>query len=186
MASITFTIMGTTPLLTHNPSSMQQASGTGRKKIPTPEEEAEAGTYRLPDRTLGFPAGGIRRSILDGATGLRVNRKAAKPFLAGSLLVADPMFPVLDGEGDPARYAIDTQRAVVQHQGIMRSRPRIDLPWLIPCVFAFNQIIEERLLEPLLTEALREAGRIVGIGDYRVQKMGTYGCYQAEQIKVVG
>lgn len=181
-----FVIRGTTPMLQHNPagSMVRDAGGPVRgKQIPTAEEEAEAGTYRLPDGGLCVPAVAVRNCILSGAKGLRVGRRAARPFVSGSLLLVDQAFPLVDGNGEPiTTYEIDTQRAVVQRQGIMRSRPRVDPPWYVVGSFLYNPVAD---IEVIRT-CLEEAGRVTGLLDYRIEKGGPYGGFRLEELEVVG
>jgi len=152
----------------------------GRKEIPTAEDEAEAGAYRLPNGALGFPATGVRNATLSGAKGLRLGKKALRPLLAGSLLPADPMFPLTDSVGEAIeKYEIDVQRAVVQRQGIMRARPRIDPPWFLVCSFRYNPVVTIEHIET----ALIEAGKVVGLGDYRIEKTGWYGAFEVDAIE---
>ena len=178
MEMVQFVLEGVTPLLMHSPQGMKRSDqNVGRKEIPTPEDEAEAGAYRLPNGDLGFPATGVRNCILSGAKGLRVGRRALRPLLAGALLPADPMFPFTDAKGTPiSDYEVDVQRAVVQRQGIMRARPKISPPWFLACAFRFNEVVTLDHVKA----ALGEAGSVVGLGDYRIEKNGWYGSFQLQ------
>src|SRR6476469_6798449 len=60
MLSLPFKIIGVSPLLTHNPTSLMASStGKGVSKgayvPPTPQDEAEAGCYRTPEGYLAVP-----------------------------------------------------------------------------------------------------------------------------------
>ena len=183
------TIVGKTPMLMHNPAgSMFVASASvGRKRIPTPEEEAEASTYRLPNKDLCVPAVAVRNSILAGCTGLRLNRRAATNIIAGALLPSDLMFPLLNLDGEPIRsYVIDTQRAVVQRQGIMRSRARIDPPWVVAFTFNLNtSLATAEAIVSIVGDALGVAGQSIGLLDYRPQKKGWYGTFDPGELRVI-
>jgi hypothetical protein len=181
-------IIGKTPLLMHNPAVMQSAGGSiGRKTIPTPEDEADASTYKLPDGSLCVPAVAIRNCVLSGLTGVRFNRRAASPVLAGALLPSDLYFPLYDDQGNPiTAWAIDTQRAVVQRQGIMRSRARVDPPWTVAFSFNLNtQIANPEAVLAMVSDALNTAGSSIGILDYRPQKKGWYGTFALGELRVI-
>jgi hypothetical protein len=189
MAILQGTLIGKTPLLMHNPSGSMFPStrSIGRKAIPSPEDEAKASTYRLPNGDLCVPAVAVRNNILAGCTGLRINRRAASPIIAGSLLPSDLLFPLTTPAGEPIRdWVVDTQRAVVQRQGIMRSRARIDPPWVV--VFNFNlntTILDAEGIQSVLIDALSVSGQSIGILDYRPQKKGWYGTFDVGSMRVI-
>lgn len=179
---------GLSPLLMHNPAgSMIPSGGRGisRKVIPSPEEEAKAGRYVLPDGNFYIPAIAVRNSMLGGAKGYRIGRVAAISILSGALDIIDEAFPLLrdDEPLNGENYSIDTRRAVVQGQGILRSRARIELPWQIEAVFFYNP---ELINLDQLKEIATRAGQIVGLLDYRPEKKvglpGWFGKYDVASI----
>ena len=158
----------------YNPAG-PMVSGTGglvRKSMPSPEEVAKAGRYLLPDGTFYIPAFAIRSSILEGAKGYRIGKSSAVSILSGAILIADGAFPLLRDNkalnGD--EYSVFSTRAVVQGQGIIRSRPRIELPWQVKVTF--NYIPDVASLAQIEGIANR-AGQIIGLLDYR-PKFGRY------------
>jgi hypothetical protein len=71
------------------------------------------------------------------------------------------------------QYVVDTRRAVVQRNGVLRSRPKI-LAWV--CVVTFE--VDETIGGSQLLEDIGNlAGRMVGIGDFRPEKGGPFGRY---------
>lgn len=183
-----FILDGASPVLLHNAASMSVAkTGLGRKTIPTPEEEAAASVYKFPDDTLGFPAIGIRSCILSGAKGLRFGRMGAVGVLSGALdLMGDELFPFVDPNGEPIKkYIIDIRRAMVQRQGIMRARPKVVLPWSMPCVFMLTLSSEtdvKLFLERDFTQVISRAGQAVGMGDFRPEKKGWFGKFTIRKV----
>jgi hypothetical protein len=172
---------GVTPLLQHNPRGMAaRPERIGRKHVPSPEQEAEAATYRLPDGTLGVPPIAVRNCLVGGATGLKIGRAAATKVLAGAIepLNDDP-FPLIDLEGNPIRtYEIDVRRAVVQSQGVLRARPKI-FPWRLSCQLKLtlpSGTDIDRFLEDL-SEVVNNAGRYPGLLDGRPQKIKGLGLW---------
>ena len=186
MDTITVKLAGLTPLLMNNPQSMRSASEenkkVGPKVIPTPEVEAAAKVYLMPGSDqLCFPSSGVRKAILQATRGQRVLKRAARPFFAGALLLLDEWFPLMDGEGTPiTTYQIDVRRAVIQKAAVMRARPLIPMPWFLEGTFRFNPLINADQLRSVLTDA----GLTVGLGDYRIEKDGSFGSFEVQEITV--
>lgn len=188
MYVLQFRLIGKSSLLMHNPRSMLSENGSMKKRVPTAEEEAEMSAYRLPDNSLYVPTLAIRNSMLIGSGGLRINKKAARPQLAGAVLPSDMAFPLVDDQGSPiTKYAIDLQRAVVQGAGIIRARARVDLPWNLVCSFALNADTdrEAETFVAVANEALRYAGTSVGLLDYRPAKSGWYGTFEHAEMRAL-
>jgi hypothetical protein len=183
-----FTIVGTTPLLMSSPKGMEQSSTAPLRKAaaPTPADDAEQRAYRFPDNTLAFPAVGIRNAILSGAKGLRITKRAAGPVLAACLMIRDGLFPVLDMDGEPlTEYEIDSRRVVIKnHGGIIRNRPSIP-NWQIKGAFIYDDWPgPDGSFMKVVQQAFLDAGRVVGIGDYRVEKKGWFGCFIVAGLEV--
>lgn len=188
METLHIKLNGLTPLLMHNPAGSMTAGGSrkiSRKVIPSPEEEAKASRYLLPDGNFYIQAISIRNTLLGGAKGYRIGRTAAISILSGALDIIDEIFPLFR-DGQPLNgenYSIDTRRSVVQGQGIMRSRARIELPWQVEAVFRFNPDLVN--LEQI-REIASNAGRVVGLLDYRPEKKvglpGWFGKFEVTEI----
>ncbi|GAH26832.1 unnamed protein product, partial [marine sediment metagenome] len=185
METLHIQLYGLSPLLMHNPVGSMPTDASeqklGRKKIPKPEDEAKAGRYLLPDGNFYVPAIAVRNSLLTGTRGQLINRRSALPYISGGVLMLDEAFPLYrDGEriqGDD--YTIDTRRAVVQRQGIMRSRPRIELPWQLEAIFDYDKDIVDLNVIRAVAE---RAGRTVGLLDYRVERKGWFGRFEVKEI----
>jgi len=178
-----FVVEGLTPMLMHNAATMK-IPGLHRPSIPTPEEEAAESRYLLSDGNFGIPAIAVRTSILNGAKGLRSGRSPLKPILSGAITTEDEWFPLLRN-GKPiigSDYTIDTRRVVIQRQGVLRSRPKIELPWEIGCVFGFNPAVIPDL--EVIRVVLQKAGIMAGLLDYRPERGGWFGKYTPGKIWV--
>ena len=166
-------IRGTKPILLNNPAGRLGKSGAkkqGESSFPTAEEAAKASCYWMPDRSsLMFPADNIHAALIAGAGTYKIGRKSIVPFVAGSVEIAPEHIPF-----NTKQYKIDTRRAVVQRQGILRSRAKL-LTWEL----GFDLLVDEDWLSRNpgedLKQMLQEAGRRVGIGDFRPQKRGKFG-----------
>ena len=184
MDTIKYRVTSTSPLLMHNPSAMMGGNGgeVKAKKIPTPEEEAAAGAYRMEGGQLYIPVRAFRGSILNGCKGLRIGKIAAKTVFAGALFAAGEQCPLVDPDtGKPLKnYEIDVQRAVITSTkaAVMRARPRVDR-WA--CELELEH--DPDFLEPSQIDSVfATAGQIVGVLDYRPAKGGPYGKYKVERI----
>lgn len=185
-----FSIVGMSPLLTHNPASMgSQKDATpkkGGKKIPTPEEEAEAGLY-VQDGKFCFPGIGIRNSIIKAAADWGPLSGKKRGTLAQSvvhLVLKEEMVPILEPGGKPVKnYVIDTRRAVVQRQGIKRSRPRFE-SWRIDFTLVYDDVAlgqNEIEVRGILENVINDAGKRIGLGDYRPSCKGWFGRFSINQ-----
>lgn len=173
---VRFKVVGLTALLQHNPEKTMgapAAAGLSRKKIPTPEEEAENGTYRLPSGQLYVNALAFRSALLSASKGKRVGKMAAKGIVAGAVLPEGEVCPLEHPETGAAidRFEIHTCRAVVMQKGIMRSRPKI-AAWA--CTLAL--MVDVDAIDPqVIHDLLAEAGTRIGVGDFRPERGGIYG-----------
>jgi len=181
-----FLIEGKTPLLMHNPNGSMAVEDNKPKKgkeVYIPEEDAEKSAYRFPDTgDLCMPSTAIRNATINGAKGLRYQKKAAGPFISGALLLNDEYFPLVDADGNPITdYTIDTRRVVIQRAAIMRSRARVDTPWFLEGTFIFNPTCSIELIRT----AMEDAGMIAGIGDYRIEKKGPFGSFVVRDLEII-
>jgi hypothetical protein len=183
----TFRGVGYTPLLMHSSAAMQ-TGGAKVKRIPSPEEEAKAGLY-LKDGKLYVPFVAIRNCTVKGARNLKIGKQSAGTFLAGTILNVDldaPCFlqnPKTGKALTEKDYVIDTRRAVVQGQGVLRSRAKI-MEWAFMVSFSLDTsaVSKPEELDDLLLTCLNRGGQFVGICDYRPEKGGPFGRFRAEKI----
>ena len=187
----TFRITGMSPLLMHNPAGGMSAPSKDLKvkKIPSPEEEAEASTYRMPSANgdkgqLYAPSIALRSSLIDGGLNQKLGKESLRGLLAQVVFVVDEFCPLTHPDtGEPlVDYEVDTRRAVIQGNGIMRSRAKLP-EWATEISLEYDpDLIETRHI----LAAFELAGRRVGILDYRPRcpkgKGGPFGRYQAELV----
>lgn len=193
---------GITPLLMHKPN-LQVASEapkrTNEKRIPTPQEEAEAGAYRLEDGTLMIPAIWVQRNMIEAGKQFKnpSNTRQTMMRTVAASLIPPPVegYPIFDADGNPVtEYEIDTRRAVVQRNAIMRSRPRIASGWTATIEMGFDTdpFQSGEVTDDLITQLgmqwllpiMRLGGSKLGLGDYRPEKSGPFGRYQVKSFAV--
>lgn len=182
MGQFKITIDGIKPLLTHNPAAMQSPKkGKGSaSNIPEPEDEAEAGTYRLADGTCAFPGAGFRGALLGAAGAWKGPRKASTmKSVLSHIEVLEDLAPLCLRDGTLINsFTIDRRRAIVQRNGVIRCRPRFD-EWSATFTIEYDDLL---LPKPeILIDIANDAGRRMGIGDFRPQRNGPFGRFIVRQ-----
>lgn len=163
-------------LLMHSALSMlTNRSKTKKvKEIPSPEEEAEASAYRLPNNGgLYIPSEAFYGSLVRSAAAYRIGRQSATALVAGTVKVRPMQIPLGTNE-----YEIDLRPAVVQRQRIIRARPLLK-SWAVKFGIIFDPtfgITSEKLHQMLV-----EAGRRIGVLDFRPQHRGPFGTFLVDE-----
>ncbi|MET0625736.1 MAG: hypothetical protein ABW250_22565 [Pyrinomonadaceae bacterium] len=177
---LTYTIQGLSPLLLNNPRGMlaqSTAAPSRQKKIPTPEEEAEGGTYRTAEGIIAVPAIAVRNAMITAAAGFKYKTRSWKGFVSHVEIRPAELLPLYDSHEEPVTsYEIDLRRAVIKGRGaVARARPLIR-DWRASFTFvADTSALPHDRPRELLLQFLREAGARIGIGDYRPEKTGWFG-----------
>jgi hypothetical protein len=179
------------PILMHNPIGlMRQASAAperGGKKIPMPEDEARAGLYRLSDGQLYIPADAVREASLIAAKDIRDQTRRGRASMmqrfGASVFLSREEFRLAHKDGTPITddaddWEVHIKRAVVQRQGIMRSRALIRL-WTAVFEFEYDSELVDKNIIYAIVDA---AGRFPGLLDYRVGKKGPFGRYRLTEL----
>lgn len=173
------TIEGITAILQHRFSEAAQESGKTRKiniVMGTPRDEAEKVCYRTPDGVLYFPGAAIARLLREagGAHKQRGSRKSIKFVIPAAVLVPDEIVKLHDAAGNSiTEFEVDSRPVTIPATKgrIMRHRPRIE-KWRA----TFSLEIDTELLDAsLINQLLTEAGRSIGLGDFRPERGGPFG-----------
>jgi hypothetical protein len=173
-------IVGETPLITHRfgedaIQAIQDAQGGAAKtkKPPRdPRREFEQGMYRLPDGGYGFPAAGVKLAMT-----IAGQREAGekRTELMGRISIASEHLEIISDRPPEMR----TDRVRLSGMAGVTSlayRP-VFWPWsmLVPIRFNANTIQLDQVLN-----ILDIAGFSVGIGDWRVDRKGTFGQFSVD------
>jgi hypothetical protein len=195
------TIEGLAPgLLMHSGDAQrkqQQAAEEAKRKglrgkfIPTTEQEAEWGAYRVgddPEGALYLPGKNLRRSIVEASKAFKMPKSRSSMMRAVAAGVTTPQecspgFTLHEpGTTKPiTEYVIDVQRAVVAKASIQRARPLV-LPWACDAAFLLDT---EAVLPEVFSEILGYAGARMGVCDQRPEKGGEYGRFTVTDLAVV-
>ena len=170
MITVGVTIVGLTPLIInrfHEAAAEEATSGMhSKKERPGPEEDA---AQRLYQNGVGpyLPAENIRQSIIEAAKRHKIGRRAATTDTAAAVYISPFELPLEDD------WHVDSRAVVIPATGgrILRHRPMFD-EWSIGFKLQIdNDLVDERMVRAIV----EDAGRLVGLGDFRPARKGPYG-----------
>lgn len=169
-------IQGSAPFLFHRWSddavAEKAAAAKGSKAKKT--DDVESYVYRTHNGTIGIPGTYLAGSMIDPRNGAakyrqdpRSPRKSALDLFKAGVLPLTDLAPITNAAGleaDSWDY-LDRRRVVVQRNAITRVRPAFMAGW--SATFQLMVQTPEYIPEALLLDVLGQAGRLVGIGDFR-------------------
>lgn len=178
--TVEITIEGTADILFHRWSNeaveekAKAAKGSAAKKT----DNIESYIYRLPSGNLALPGEYLRQSIIAAAKfkqDPRSPRKSAMDLFKAAVIALEPLADL----GVPTWDYEDRRRCVVQRNAITRVRPALRAGWHATIPFLIN--LPEYVSPQLLHEVAVNAGRLVGVGDFRP----TFGRYAVTRFELV-
>lgn len=183
MYKVQSAIRGTSPLLQHAFTKVAVASlmEGSKKQTGSPDYSLEwmETMYANADGLLCQPANHIEGALVKAAASFKVKGKGGKswkdairaycyvmpdeiPHIWNGAYVTAPTADLLIHPTD--NLCVNIMRVVVQRSAVARSRLMLATGWEL----AFTmEIIEDQLRPDVLQAVLNEAGRAVGIGDFR-------------------
>lgn len=178
MKIIQVEITGVSPLLMNNPKQMlvQKSMRLKSKKYDV-ETEAEETAYRKKSGELYIPKNCVFAMLIQASKAYKIKNQSLSNVLAGTIHI----FPEEIGLGTK-KFEINTQRAVIQGKGVIRSRAMLS-QWKASFEIEFDEEWLPNAPE-LLEEVVRGAGKRVGLLDYRPQKKGWYGTFNLTKWQV--
>jgi len=169
-------IVGTRPLLLHNPAGISNFPKLRRGEHLPPEEEARRYLYLDDEGRSCVTAQMIKACIRDAGRNYRVRgrRSTFASMIRAALTIQPPMIPIISKDG----WKVDIRSVVVQRQRILRARPRYD-DWEL----RFKIINSDPTVIPadMLKKILVDAGRYYGLGDFRPE----FGLFEVKEFKAV-
>ena len=166
-------IEGVSPFLFHRWSveavaeKAAAAKGSKAKK----SDNLESYVYRTGDNNLAIPGEYFRQSIIYAAKfrqDPRSPRKSAFDLFKAGVIALDELCDLGQMDWD----YLDQRRVMVQRNGITRVRPALATGWKIDVRLMVN--LPEYISPALLHGVLVDAGRLIGVGDFRP----TYGRFR--------
>lgn len=187
---VTYRIVGDSPLLMHNgamanplnPLAKQMREITGLRKktdehhIELQRLEFRASLYLNPKGQVIIPSANIEGTIIGGAkkSKLGTSFKSAVMVLDDPVLEYGEQLAVDELWEKHETYAFVTP-VIVNNSRVMRTRPRF-INWALEFSCAYD---DEQINREQLTKALRDAGKLVGLCDYR-PKFGRFSVVSEE------
>ncbi|KKL91090.1 hypothetical protein LCGC14_1898150 [marine sediment metagenome] len=177
MKKIKVEIKGETALLMNSPASMIEEQ-TGMKKAThmktrtrkDAEKEADKLAYRKSNGELYIPCEAVKGTLLGASSYKKIGKYTAKPIMAAGVQIS----PEKIGLGIK-KYELDIRTVVIQRNRVVKIRPKIE-NWKA----SFEIEYDETLIgnPEMIKEILEEAGKRVGLLDFRPQKTGNFGKFK--------
>lgn len=176
--AVEVTITGTAALLFHRWScdaveeKAKAAKGSKAKKT----DNVESYVYRNDDGEICLPGEYLRQSILMAAKFRQDPRSPRKSafdlYKAGVVALTD-----LASLGAKDWDYLDRRRVVVQRNAVTRERPAMRAGW--SATIQLQVLTPEYIDESALSDVLTNAGRLVGVGDFRP----TFGRFRVDKFE---
>lgn len=187
LTRFTFDIIGVSPIMFHNAASMQPRDPNalkGAKKETTEGQSLDPSLYINGDGNLYIPSAAFRNALIAASKGRKIGKTGAAFVIQGSVFPVDDEIQLLDPKTKkpiPKTAAVEDRRSAVNNNckppaRIIAIRPKL-LAWA--CVLVVE--VDETLINiDVVAEILNIAGRVIGVGAFRVEKKGTFGRFDAK------
>lgn len=187
---ISVTVVGTSAILFHRWQSdsveakAKAAKGSTAKKT----DDVDSYVWKDDEDHICLPGEYLRGSLIDPRNGAakylqdpRSPRKSALDLYRASVISLTDLAPITKAGGGLATNwdYLDRRRVTVQRQGVTRERPAFNAGWSATVLF---MVQSPAYVPPAsLHEALNQAGRLVGVGDFRP----SFGRFQVSHFEVL-
>lgn len=164
--TVAVTVSGVAPILFHRwnvegvEAKAKAAKGSAAKK----SDDVESYLYRNDAGEICLPGEYLRQAIIHAAKfkqDPRSPRKSAMDLFKAAVITLTPLASLGVTEPD----FLDRRRVMVQRNGITRTRPAMKDGWT--CMIELMVNLPEYVPPVLLRQVLDDAGRLVGVGDFR-------------------
>jgi len=174
------TIEGVADLLFHrwNVEAVEEKSKAAKGSKAKKTDDIESYVYRDEKGLLALPGEYLRQSIIHAAKfkqDPRSPRKSAMDLFKAGVVSLTPLAPLGVKEWDYEHKA----RVMIQRNGVTRVRPALKAGWAANFVFLVT--LPEYVGHHLLNAVLADAGRLIGVGDFRP----TYGRFNVTSFEVL-
>jgi hypothetical protein len=185
---IAVTIEGISPLLMNRFTEQNEVQVSGGTAVTfkgdrgTPRTQAEPKRYADKDGMLYIPGPNIFAAIIAAGSFHKAGKSKLttmkSSLIPAGLLVDDLVCPLGTSE-----WEVDSRSVVIPSTGgrVMCHRPRVDR-W--SCTFTLD--IDTSMFAPTLVRAIiDDAGKKIGLGDYRPARKGPFGRFVVRQWQVL-
>ncbi|HAA05420.1 MAG TPA: hypothetical protein DCE18_18925 [Syntrophobacteraceae bacterium] len=177
---VSVTIQGTCDLLFHR-YDCEAVEEKGRSKKGSKErktDDIETFVWRNEKGEIGLPGNYLRAAICKAAKfqqDPRSPRKSAEDIFKAGI----HSMTAVASLGTTAWDCVDKQRVLVQRNAVPRCRPCFKTGWKATIVLMC--VLPEYISPDFLHEVITNAGKLVGVGDYRP----SYGRFNVTEFKVL-
>lgn len=160
------TIEGSADVLFHrwNCEAVEAKSKAAKGSKAKKSDDVESYVYRNDDNVLCLPGEYLRQAIIHAAKyrqDPRSPRKSAMDLFKAGIVSLTPLAPL----GKESWDYLHQCRVTIQRNSITRSRPAMKAGWEVTVQLLVN--LPEYIRPQLLHEVLNDAGRLIGVGDFR-------------------
>jgi len=179
---------GISPLLMNKmPETLRTPPKPSQQYIP--EEDAERSAYRIRcgelDKVLYVPNTAIYKSAIVAAGPYKIGRKGLKTILSGTIIISPEEIPLIDLNDNYIKdYIIDSRYVTIDRKAVIKHRARLN-EWRLAFKIQYDKAYFTQPVFDGLRKALEDAGRTVGILDYRPARGGWFGKYIVEEFNVI-
>jgi len=176
--TVEVTVQGVADLLFHrwNCDAIEAKSKAAKGSKEKRSDDVASYVFRNDDGFICIPGEYFRMSMVNAAKFLqdpRSPRKSAMDLFKSAVFSTSPLCSLGVKEWD---YE-DRRRVTIMRAGITRIRPALKAGW--KCTATFQVNLPEYVPQELFLQVLNEAGRLIGVGDFRP----TFGRYAVANFK---
>lgn len=191
---IEVTIQGITPLLMNRFTEANEVAVSGGTTVSfrgdkgTPREQAEPKRYSDNEGRLYIPGPNIFAAIIAAGTFHKAGKSKLTTMktslVPAGVMVDDLVCLLMNDVGEPlTEWEVDSRSVVIPSTGgrIMAHRPRVDM-WRA----TFTLDVDTSMFAPNLIRAVvDDAGKKIGLGDYRPARKGPFGRFVVSRWEIV-
>jgi hypothetical protein len=164
--TVSVTIEGSADFLFHrwNTEAVDAKAKAAKNSAAKKTDNVESYVYRTDSGELAVPGEYLRQSIITSAKfrqDPRSPRKSAMDLYKAGVVSLTALAPLGTVDWD----YLDTRRVMVQRNGVNRVRPAMRAGWRASFDLMVN--IPEYIERNSLREVIEQAGRLIGVGDFR-------------------
>lgn len=175
---VAVTVRGSADILFHRWSNeaVAEKAAAAKNSKGKKTDNVESYVYRTETGELAIPGEYLRGAIIAAAKfrqDPRSPRKSAMDLFKAAIVVTTPLASLGTKDWD----FLDARRVLVQRNGITRVRPAMRVGWQV--TFDLMVILPEYVDRQMLRETIENAGRLIGLGDFR-PTFGRFGIVKFE------
>lgn len=161
-----FTVKGTSAMLFHRWSveSIAEKAAAAKGSAAKKTDDTDSYVWRTEDGEIGLPGEYVRQAVIMAAK-FRQDPRSPRKSAMDLYKAAVVSLTELGSLGTKTWDYLDQRRVMVQRNGVTRCRPAFHAGW--SASFEFQVQLPEYVTDRDLLDVLVNAGRLVGVGDFR-------------------